>query len=72
MILTVAIVLIELHGPDGHRVEVNPAEVSSLREDRPSDAGLLAEGVNCVLGMTNGKFIAVVEDCAVVKRKLEE
>jgi hypothetical protein len=66
-----AIVLVALTGPTGQRIEVNPAEVTSVREVRPDNKSFLAEGVHCVLGIVNGRFIAVHENCDVVSRKLK-
>lgn len=66
-----AMTLVELHGPTGQRLELNPAEVSSLRE--PIDIkGHWARGTHCIVVMANGGFIAVTEDCDTVKQKLQE
>lgn len=69
--LIAGIALVELHTPNGRLIEINPAEVSSLRT--PLDIGghhHLAPGTHCVIVMSNGGFIAVAEDCADVERKL--
>lgn len=66
----VAVTLVELHGPTGHLLEVNPAAVSSLRA--PIDIkSHWAKNTRCVLVMTNGKYIAVTEDCLTVTQKLK-
>jgi len=57
-----ALHLILVHAPDGQMIEVNPHEISSIREPRESE-GHFQKNVNCVLWMTNGKFIGVVEEC---------
>jgi hypothetical protein len=70
--ITVAILLIHFTGPGGQRIDVNPAEVTSVREPRAVSEGHLAKGTNCLIGMTNGKFIAVTNDCEEVRRGLRQ
>jgi hypothetical protein len=70
MVIEIAISLIELHGPNGQRVEVNPAQVSSVRVPRIVDH--FAPGTKCVVFMTDGKFATVTDDCDSVEKKLEE
>lgn len=70
-----AISLVELHGPTGQLIEINPAEVSSLRT--PLDSNFTtsqrhwAKGAHCIIVMSNGGFIAVAEECATVRDKLK-
>src|SRR5262249_37312395 len=69
-----ALLFIELHGPTGQTLYVNAAEISMLRE--PTAQALAAQhwakGVHCIIVQTNGKFLAVAEDCATVRSKLEK
>lgn len=55
--------LILLHAPGGGEIHINIDEISSIREVSESDEKLLHEHAHCMLGMSNGKFIAVNEDC---------
>lgn len=64
--LIVALHLIVLHRADGGEVIVNPTQITSLR----SPAGQVARG-HCIVGLTDGKFVVVLEACALVKRQLE-
>jgi hypothetical protein len=66
--IVVAIMLVQFSGPTGQRIDVNPAEVTSVREPKGT---LLAEGVHCVIGMSNRNFISLGDDCDTVRRKLE-
>lgn len=62
------ITLIELHGADGQKFYLNPAEITTIRE--PSKADLVhhfAAGAHCVIVTTNGKFVAVRETCDAVR-----
>jgi hypothetical protein len=70
--LLVAITLVELHGPTGQNIEINTAEISSLREpvDLSRDHHHWAKGIRCIIVMSNGKYIAVIEDCQTVAQKL--
>jgi len=67
----VALLFVELHGPTGQRLYVNTAEISTLREPIETSAHW-AKGVRCVIIMTNGKFLAVAENCPAVRDKLTE
>jgi hypothetical protein len=67
--IIIALVLIQFHDPAGNRIDVNPREIISVREV-PPDNKLLAGGVHCVLGLTNGKFISLGEDCTTVRKAL--
>jgi len=61
--LSAIVHFMELHTPDGIPIEVNVAEISSIRVPKDSPDAHLVDGVNCVLFMTNGKFISVTETC---------
>jgi hypothetical protein len=65
-----AVVLVQLSGPDGQWIDVNPREVVSVREPRVAEH--FAPGIKCLLHMTDGKIITVVEDCETVRGKLTE
>jgi hypothetical protein len=70
-LVDLVLTLIELHTPNGHPVEINAREISSLRQ--PLDvSGHWTKGTGCILVMTNGKFNAVHEDCDQVRKKLDE
>ena len=66
----VAILLVQFTGPTGQRIDVNPAEVTSIREPQPANRTYLAKGINCLIGMSNGKFIAVRDGCSEVRQAL--
>ena len=69
MIIATMLTLIVLTGPDGQRIYVNPAEVVSVRG--PRGEGHFASDIHCLVGTVDGKFIAVVESCDIVKSKLK-
>jgi hypothetical protein len=74
---TVATYLIVLHSVDGYEVSINPAQITNLhptREGRPvpKTNEIITPGVRCVVGLTDGKFFSVVEDCRAIRKQLEE
>ncbi|MCA1452820.1 hypothetical protein I6F35_06245 [Bradyrhizobium sp. BRP22] len=66
----IAVVLIVLHVPDGREVAVNPAEVTTLHQ-ATGEGKVVTEGVHCVVNMTSGKFVSVIEDCGMVRKLIE-
>jgi hypothetical protein len=65
--------LVVLHGPTGQQeIDINPSEISSLREPREGSDGHFPRGTNCLITMTNGKINAVREDCATVRLMIEQ
>jgi uncharacterized protein YlzI (FlbEa/FlbD family) len=71
LILLSAIGLIELHGPHGQIIYVNPAEITSIREPRSLHLHRFVPGTQCVITVTNGSLIAVNESCAEVRNRAE-
>lgn len=68
MNILVALALVQLTGPTGQKIYVNPAEVTSVRQ--PLVSGHFAQGVHCVIVTTSGKFISVMEPCDDARQKL--
>jgi len=64
--------LLLVHGPGGQMIEINPREVSSIREIRGADKGHFQEGIKCLVIMTNGKFIGTIEDCKTIIDQVQE
>lgn len=68
--ILVTVLLIVLHRSDGGEVTINAEQVTSLRSTL-GVTHLTSEG-HCVIGLTDGKFVTVLEPCREVKRQLEE
>lgn len=64
------VALVVLHRVDGGEIAINPAQVTSLRSVPGSLQRHLAPS-RCLVGLTDGKHAAVLEDCAEVRRLLE-
>jgi uncharacterized protein YlzI (FlbEa/FlbD family) len=65
------LVMVVLHRVDGGEVAVNPAQVTSLRNVPGRLQGQLTETARCLVGLTDGKQVAVREACTEVRRRLE-
>jgi len=68
--LLIAVLLVEFTGPDNQPIDINPMAVVSLRPPRSGDH--FAKGGKCLIHTADGKFIAVIEDCDMVRAKLQE
>ena len=64
--------LILLHGPNGQEIDINPHEISSIREPSEGSESHFPKEIQCLIFMTNGKINAVLEDCKTVKLMTEE
>lgn len=62
--LAVAIDLIVLHRSDGGEVTVNAEQITSLRTP-----GAVAHA-RCLVGLTDGRFVGVLETCTEVRQRL--
>ena len=73
MELATAIVII-LHAPDKHEIRINPRQVTSLHSPKPNRTkeDLYSEEVKCLVNLTDGKFVSVIETCVHVEHLLEE
>ena len=73
LIAHAAVHLVLLHTIDGRETFINPDQVASMsahKADEPNK--LLHDGVECVIGLTNGKIVSVIEHCDDVRRRVEE
>lgn len=73
MLDLIAVAFILVHNLDGDEVAINIDQITSLT--RPSDnegRKMLTDHVNCVIGMANGKFHSVEEECSSILRRIME
>jgi len=64
--------LIILHGPDGQIIAVNPLEVITVRTPRGEIQKHFHSSTKCLVFTADGKFVAVTEECQVVRERIEE
>lgn len=60
---------------DGRTVLVNPraiVSISQTSETRDTSEKLLAGEVHCVVNLTNGKFVTVIERCEAIRARLQK
>ena len=69
-LLVMAITLIHVTGPNGNRIDVNPADIVSLR--KPPVAGFYDIKVKCVIYTLDGQFIGTQETCEQVRELVVE
>jgi hypothetical protein len=66
------LVMITLHSGSGTPLDVNTATITNLRNPEPSNNGaLFSKGVQCQINMVDGKYIAVRETCAEVRKLMD-
>ena len=69
------VVLIVLHNVDGGEVSINPEHVVALNHTSEASGRsnqIIAGGHKCVISLSNGKFVSVVEDCGMVRQAINE
>ena len=67
--VVLALVLVQFTTPAGGRVDINPNEIASISEPRHGTK-LYSEHVHCLIGLSNGKFVPLGDECTAVRRKL--
>jgi hypothetical protein len=69
----ILLVMIILHSGSGTPLDLNTQTITNLRNPEPdSNSPLFTKGVRCQVNMTDGKFVAVTETCAEVRRIMED
>ena len=68
--LVAVITFITAHAADNKLVQLNVAEMSSIREP-PISEGHFDKDVHCVIVMTNSKLIGVIESCREIIQKIK-
>jgi uncharacterized protein YlzI (FlbEa/FlbD family) len=63
--------LLLLQAMDGHQIHVNKDAIVTISEPR-TIGRLGTDKFNCVIGLTSGKYITVVETCDSVRKRLKE
>ena len=62
---------VEFHTIDGRKASLNTEQITSIVRGKDGEGNkLFIDGVHCVIGFTNGKFISVSESCDEVLRKI--
>jgi hypothetical protein len=62
--------LLVLHNAEGREVLINPGAITSLRGRQGGET--FPPSVHCHIGLSDGKFQTVKEDCAQVNELLEK
>jgi len=67
-VVLVTMQLLLLHSTDGRDIDINPAEITSMYQP----GSQVHEKVNCIINLSDGKFVSVVERCDVIEKRIEE
>jgi hypothetical protein len=62
----VVFVIIVLHSVEGHEIDINPAEITSMRASK-GEGEFFTPGVYCMVSLSDGKFVTVSETCEQVR-----
>jgi hypothetical protein len=72
-VILATVVLLVLHGPNGHEITLNAQQVTSLHAAIPGQPNRqFTDKTRCIVNTTDGKFISVVETCDEVSRAINE
>ena len=63
--------LLLLQAMDGHQIHVNKNAIVTISE--PRTVGRLGtDKFNCVIGLSSGKYVSVIETCDSVRKRLKD
>jgi hypothetical protein len=62
--------LVALTAGNGTAILVNPEQVTSLRAASPGQQKHFTHTVRCMINLTDGKFVTVIETCDAVRALL--
>jgi len=67
-----ALVMVMLTRLDGGTVAVTPSQVTSLHAAVKIGPKVMTQAAGCVVWLTDGRVLSVIEPCGVVRKLLEE
>ena len=67
-----ALVMVLLTRADGGKVAVTPFQVTSLHTAAIHGPKVMNQTAGCVVWLTDGRMLSVIEPCDTVRRMLEE
>jgi hypothetical protein len=70
--LALALVLVLLHRADGGSVQVAAGQITSMHAAARVGNKVVNSGARCVIWLTDGRVLSVLEPCDVVRRLLDE
>ena len=60
-------VMVILHVATGGEIDVNTQEITNMRGPEPGGSNFV-KGTNCLINMSDGKYVAVKETCEQVRQ----
>lgn len=71
LLLAAAVELILVHMLDGRTVAINPQQVTQLVHATGKGNKNFVAGVHCLVRMTDGAFVSVVEECEAIEKAMQ-
>jgi len=74
VVLIAGLSLVILHRVDGGEVAVSPSHITSMHSRAPTSAQnkLVTGEVRCIVWLSDGKLLSVLEPCETVKQLMDE
>jgi hypothetical protein len=66
----IAFHLLTFHGPNDQEIDIDPHKVVTVRPLRSTEH--FGYGIKCLIHTDDGKYVAVTEECDVVKKAVED
>ena len=60
-----------LHGPGGQTIDINPDQITSLRQPQAGKEEHFGKDIHCIVKMSNGAVNAVTEHCELIRNEIE-
>jgi hypothetical protein len=67
--MKILVTLLVLHVPGGREVMINPDEIVTMRQGEHKGE-FVHEDVGCLINMSDGKFVSVIESCTEVQGRI--
>jgi hypothetical protein len=74
-LLAAATIFLALHNVDGDEIVVNVEQIVALyptSESKGQSNKLMAGGLNCVIALSDGKRVSVVESCTTIRQSIQQ
>lgn len=70
-LLLLAAALIQLHGPDGQTIFLNPQQITNFRVPRGGEREHFVRGARCLVFLTDGRYLSIQEPCEQLQQQLK-
>jgi hypothetical protein len=75
-LLAAATIFLALHNVDGDEIVINVEQIVALYPTHEAAEGkpntLMAGGLKCVIALSDGKRVSVVEQCSTIRQSIQQ